>query len=227
MANIYNSQFIDAVDRLNKMAYMLVDGNAKAWASVAARLKIITYKDRARIEQLVDLRNSMGHGNAEYINVGQKAVNEVHRYIAIMNNTADRVKGHKAEKKRSTFPRGGESPKTTTKPTARQYYQEMYGYNYQESSSTPKRKSYQFVSAPPKTGLFGKKADGYGWVICNQAGEFLTETSYVRFSPSFDRAVVFETESAAKKQIAEFSKDATSWGGGTKPFFRIRCVKLL
>ena len=92
MANIYNNQFIDAVDRLNKMAYMLVNGNAKAWATKAVQLQVITYKERARIEQLVDLRNSMGHGNSMYINVGPNEVREVNKYVKIMNETATRIK---------------------------------------------------------------------------------------------------------------------------------------
>lgn len=94
MANIYNDRFKDAVDKLNKMAYMLVGGNAKAWAAKAVRLGIIDYEDRARIEQLVDLRNSMGHGNSMYINVGPNEVREINNYIRIMSNTANQLKGN-------------------------------------------------------------------------------------------------------------------------------------
>ena len=48
MLNIYNNQFIDKVDKLNKMAYMIVNGNAKEWSAYASRNGIISYEDRAR-----------------------------------------------------------------------------------------------------------------------------------------------------------------------------------
>ena len=220
MANIYNDQFKDSIDKLNKMAYMLVNGNAKAWAAKAVQLQVITYKERARIEQLVDLRNSMGHGNSMYINVGPNEVREVNKYVKIMNETASRFKT-----KRHQSP----NKSTSTISSNSSYYQKMYGYkrNTSTSVSSSNVKSYEFVSAPPKVGLFGKTPTGYGWVICNHSGEFLMETAYVWWSSSFDRAVAFKSEKEAQKVVDSFLKDSTSWGSSNMPFFRVRCVKIL
>lgn len=235
MANIHNDRFKDAIDKLNKMAYMLVNGNAKAWASKAAHYKIISYKDRARIEQLVDLRNSMGHGNSVYINVGPNEVKEVNKYITIMSNNSDKLKGKSDNnEKNSGGYRGGSSH--TSAPmkkypssgvsTSRQYYNEMYNYTTPHSSTSTSSAPYQFVSAPPKTGLFGKIPDNYGWVICNHVGEFLTSSSYVWWSSSFSYAVVFKTEKEAKEQVDFFLRNSSSWGSSSVPFFRVRCIKL-
>ena len=235
MANINNAKFKDAIDKLNKIAYMLVDGNAKAWAAKAVGLKIITYKERARIEQLVDLRNSMGHGNAEYINVGQNEVNEANKYVRIMSNTSEQIKRAKTSSTTQTA-------KTTSNPghAAQEYFQHMYGYNRSSSSPAPTpstspsttrprltaiRGKYEFVDAPPKVGLFGKTPDNYGWVICNHANEFLKSTSYIDWTISYGRAVVFKTEREAQKQVNLFLKDSTSWKG-SKPFLRVRCIKM-
>lgn len=100
MSNAYNNQFMDAIDELNKMAYMLVNKNAKEWARQAAELELITYRDRTRIEQLVDLRNSMGHGNSRYINVGLDEVNEVKKYARIMSKNATQFKSSKTNQSR-------------------------------------------------------------------------------------------------------------------------------
>ena len=53
--NTYNMQFSDAVDKLNKMAKMIVGGNAKDWASKSVRAGIIDYDYRVTIVRLVDL----------------------------------------------------------------------------------------------------------------------------------------------------------------------------
>lgn len=222
MANIHNDRFKDLIDKLNKMAYMIVDGNAKLWASKAVQKKIITYKDRARIEQLVDLRNSMGHGNSAYINVGPNEVNEVNRYVKIMSKTSDQLKG--SGEKSVKRERGSSSG------AYRDYFQKMYGYQRgtpSSSSSSSYKKKYEFVSNPPRSGLFGKTPDGYAWVICNHSGEFLMETAYVWWSSSFDRAVAFKSEKEAQKVVDSFLKDSTSWGSSNMPFFRVRCVKIL
>ena len=92
MSNTYNKQFMDAVDKLNKMAEMISGGNAKDWAAKAVRAGIIDYEDRVKIVQLVDLRNQMGHGNSAYINVGSNEVRIINNYSRIMSNTASRLK---------------------------------------------------------------------------------------------------------------------------------------
>ena len=125
---------------------------------------------------------------------------------------------------------------TTSEPTkkspssgvseSRQHYNEMYNYTTPHSSTSTSSEPYQFVSAPPKTGLFGKIPDNYGWVICNHVGEFLTSSSYVCWGSSFSSAIVFKTEKEAKKQVEFFLRESTSWGSPTPPFFRVRCIKL-
>ena len=112
-----------------------------------------------------------------------------------------------------------------------EYYRKMYGCTmYNPEPRTAKHHSsdstYTFVSTPPKTGVFSKTADGYGWVVCNHNGDFLEKTAYVYWSSSFRNAVVFKTEKEAKKTIDYFQKDSTTWGSSTPPFFRIRCVKM-
>ena len=84
-----NREFSDAIDQLNKIAYMIIDGNAKAWAILAVKKGIITFKDCARIEQLVDLRNTMDHGNAQYIKADLELVNEVKKYIDVVDKSAE------------------------------------------------------------------------------------------------------------------------------------------
>jgi hypothetical protein len=119
-----------------------------------------------------------------------------------------------------------QTPHATSEPSYQTYYREMYGYNRPSSSGSSKKRAFEFVSAPPRIGLFGRIPDGYAWVICNHSGDFLMETAYVHWSSSFERAVVFKTEKEAKKLVDSFLRDSTSWGGN-KPFFRIRCIKIL
>ena len=92
--NTYNMQFSDAVDKLNKMAKMILGGNANAkdWASKAVRAGIIDYDDRVTIVRLVDLRNQMDHGNSAYISVGPNEVRVINNYSRIMSSTANRLK---------------------------------------------------------------------------------------------------------------------------------------
>ena len=92
--NTYNMQFSDAVDKLNKMAKMIVGGNAKDWASKAVRAGIIDYDDRVTIVRLVDLRNQMDHGNSAYISVGPNEVRTINNYSRIMSNTANRLRNN-------------------------------------------------------------------------------------------------------------------------------------
>jgi hypothetical protein len=230
MANIHNKKFIDAIDKLNKMAYMLVSGNAKAWADQASQMGLISYKERARIEQLVDLRNSFGHGNSAYINVGSKEVKEVNNFVKIMNKTAKQVKASNVHRQ-PTFPpkrfvaRGTAAPRgpaPTARKTSQDYYQKMYGWARKGDTPSGTHKPYQFVNAP----AFGKQKDGYGWVICNHDGQFLSSTSYVSWSSDFHHAQVFQTEKEAKEQVGWFLRVSTSWGSSCKPFFRIRCIKM-
>lgn len=88
---MYNKQFSDAIDKLNKMAYMIVNGNANIWARKAASMGIISYDDRARIGQFIQLRNTMDHGGAMYMRMGSNEVQEVNNFIRIMSNTANRL----------------------------------------------------------------------------------------------------------------------------------------
>ena len=129
------------------------------------------------------------------------------------------------EKVRRTTGQSKQTPREASESTYQTYYRNMYGYSQPSSSKPSTKQTFQYVSSPPKTNLFGKMPDGYAWVICNHSGEFLMKTAYVWWASSFDRAIVFKTEKEAKKQIEYFLKDPTSWGGN-KPFFRIRCVKL-
>ena len=92
--NTYNMQFSDAVDKLNKMAKMIVGGNAKDWASKAVRAGIIDYDDRVTIVRLVDLRNQMDHGNSAYISVGPNEVRTINNYSRIMSNTANHLRNN-------------------------------------------------------------------------------------------------------------------------------------
>ena len=104
----------------------------------------------------------------------------------------------------------------------------MYGYETakpEKKSTSYRNDGYTFVSAPPKTGFFSKVPDNYGWVICNQNGDFLVETSLLRWSSVFRDAIVFRTEREAKKTAGWF-RDRYRQYEHTLPFFRIRCVKI-
>lgn len=220
MANIHNDKFIDAIDKLNKMAYMLVNGNAKVWAAKAVERKIITYDQRARIVQLVDLRNSMGHGNSVYINVGAKEVEEVKKYIAIMDKTSDLCKGSGG-----TSNRRGLGSSTNAN---RGYFQSMYGYQgstFSGGLGSSYARRYEFVSNV-EAEFAGKNSSDYGWVICNPAGEFLMETAYIWWTSDFDRAVVFKSEKEAKKQVDFFLSESSTWRSSSIPFLRVKCIKM-
>ncbi len=83
-------EFANGIDRMNKIAYSIIDGNAKAWASKAERKGIISVSDKIEIENLVDLRNLIGHGGAGRVVVTQADVDAVNTYIRIMSNTSGR-----------------------------------------------------------------------------------------------------------------------------------------
>ena len=131
MANIYNDEFKDAIDELNKMAYMIVDGNAKEWARKATKINLITYQDQAKIVQLIDLRNSMGHGNSRYINVGPSEVSEVKKYATIMSKNANKLNGHKNSKSspNATNHQSHDKPKK-----ASNYYPDTFFEDYNQRS---------------------------------------------------------------------------------------------
>lgn len=85
-------EFTNGIDRLNKIAYSIVNGNAKAWASKAERKGIISVNEKIEIENLVELRNVIGHGGAGKVMISQSDVDSVNTYIRIMNNTANRFR---------------------------------------------------------------------------------------------------------------------------------------
>lgn len=85
-------EFVNGIDRMNKIAYSLVHGNAKAWASKAERKGILTISEKIEIEDLVNLRNTISHGNAGKVFITNRELNAINRYIRIMNNTVDRFR---------------------------------------------------------------------------------------------------------------------------------------
>ena len=85
-------EFANGIDRMNKIAYSIVNGNAKAWASKAERKGIISVDEKIDIENLVALRNLIGHGGAGRVLISQMDVDSVNTYIRIMNNTSDRFR---------------------------------------------------------------------------------------------------------------------------------------
>lgn len=84
-------QFTNGIDRMNKIAYSLINGNAKLWASIAEQKGIISVDEKIEIQNLVDLRNVIGHGGAGKVMITSDDVNTVTTYIRIMNNTAGKI----------------------------------------------------------------------------------------------------------------------------------------
>lgn len=84
--------FSNGIDKLNKIAYTIVNGNAKAWASKAERKGIISIDEKIDIENLVGLRNVIGHGGAGRVVITQTDVDSINRYILIMNKTSNRFR---------------------------------------------------------------------------------------------------------------------------------------
>lgn len=82
--------FVNGVDRMNKIAYSIVDGNARAWASKAARKGIISINDKIEIENIIDLRVLISHGGAGRVVITLKDIDFINTYIKIMSNTAGR-----------------------------------------------------------------------------------------------------------------------------------------
>ena len=86
-------EFANGIDRMNKIAYSIVNGNAKAWASKAERKGIISISEKIEIENLVGLRNVIGHGGAGRVMITQSDIDSINTFIRIMANTSDRFRG--------------------------------------------------------------------------------------------------------------------------------------
>ena len=87
-------EFTNGIDRMNKIAYSLIGGNAKVWASKAERKGIISISDKIEIENLVNLRNLVGHGGAGRVYISPSDMYSVNNYIRIMNSTANRFRNN-------------------------------------------------------------------------------------------------------------------------------------
>lgn len=87
--NLQND-FANGIDKMHKIAYSLVKGNARAWASKAERKGIININEKIEINNLVDMRVFISHGGAGKLNITSLDVQKVNYYIKIMNNTAGR-----------------------------------------------------------------------------------------------------------------------------------------
>ena len=105
------------------------------------------------------------------------------------------------------------------------YYARMYGYTRATPETLAGKHLYEFVDTPPAVPPFGKMPDGYGWVICNQRGQFLGAAHSEDWEKSFADAIVFETKKEADKRVAEIKKGYKN-SSYPAPYMVVRCVKL-
>lgn len=85
-------QFVNGIEKMNSIAHSLVNGNAKLWATKAERKGIISSFDKDVIFKLVGIRVFIAHGGAGRVQIAEEEVNEVNKYIRIMNSTSEKFK---------------------------------------------------------------------------------------------------------------------------------------
>ena len=81
-----SKEFTDRIDELNKLARAHGCSCARAWACRAEKKGLISRSLRIRIENLIDLRNTVGHGNARYVAISSRAVDDLKGVIRMMNS---------------------------------------------------------------------------------------------------------------------------------------------
>ena len=241
-----NDRFLTAYNRLDSYLRSLVV--VKGHVNMVSYLERISpEKKRAEIETIRKYKNLvLSHGVSpgdEKPEVPVAWITWLHNELAWCKRNA-KIIAPKLQKlideryKKGTYKsRSTDAAKTEKKEEGagdsyRDYYAKMYGYKFATpetvSGATPDegKPLYKFVDDPPKVAPFVKMPDGYGWVVCNQRGEFLGDSYMEDWEKSFANAVVFETRREADKRIAEIKKRYKD-GIYTAPYMVVKCIKLM
>ncbi len=235
-----NDRFLVAYNRLDSFLQTLVV--VKGHVNMISYLERISpEKKRAEIKTIREYKNLMSsHGvfpGYERPEVPTVWITWLHNELAWCKRNSAIIAPKLQKlidergKKKGTYkakPDDGEKPeKKAEEPSEspRDYYARMYGYTYATPETLAGKHLYEFVDTPPAVPLFAKMPDGYGWVICNQRGEFLGAAYSEDWEKSFANAIVFETKKEADKRVAEIKKRYKS-SSYAAPYMVVRCVKL-
>ena len=247
-----NDRFLTAYNRLDNYLQSLVV--VKGHVNMISYLERISpEKKRAEIKTIREYKNLiLSHGVSpgdEKPEVPVTWITWLHNELAwckrnasviapklqnLLDKDGKGVGSHKSRGSDSSMPAKKDE---SSREDGRDYYARMYGYKYATPETTTGKSSgggsgtskakplYEFVDDPPKVLPFFKMPDGYGWVVCNQRGEFLGNAYGEDWEASFANAVVFHTKREADKCVTEIKKSHKE-SIYPAPYMVVKCIKL-
>lgn len=82
--------FVDKMEQIKQMSKLILGekSHTKHWGNVAFKNKYITASEKVELDTLVDLRNTMSHGNSSTIQIINNHLIRVEYFINKLNNSA-------------------------------------------------------------------------------------------------------------------------------------------
>ncbi len=157
-----SKELIDNMDELSKMAKSYGYSCTRDWACKAAEEGVISISQKILVENLIDLRNTLGHGNSRYVTINGQAIEDLKGVVKIMSKSEKEKKMNKSKdtrKKTKSIPKLPEGTFRTGpgRPFSKEFQRKgADGESYYFSFTIKDEGAQGFIIYINKASYFGK-----------------------------------------------------------------------